>query len=97
MLIKRSRCKTANVFRSWLLSEDTELYEVYGRYSEAKVQAFKRCLKLFREHDGKDIRICSHNTFGFTVGYIALIDGIESFVYYTPGGDYYTPLVDLYS
>lgn len=43
------------------------LSEVYGRYSKAKEDAWKYCRSLYRETDGENFAITSHNSHTFTV------------------------------
>lgn len=46
-----------------------ELHDVYGKYSPAKVNAYKYCRKLQENMGGYDGRICSANTFQFTYAF----------------------------
>lgn len=45
------------------------LDDVYGRYSAAKVQAYRYCKDLCEKYDGYDFCITSANTFAFTVSF----------------------------
>jgi hypothetical protein len=48
-----------------------ELSDVYGRYSHRKANAFKYCEDLYKAVGGiEGIRILSHNTFTFSVGFL---------------------------
>lgn len=47
--------------------EGRELSDVYGTYSGAKYAAYEYCFRLFKETDGEDFTISSHNTHTFTV------------------------------
>ena len=50
-------------------SEDWALWQVYGRYSQAKENAMQYCVDLMHRLDGWGIRILSHNCMMFTVGF----------------------------
>lgn len=52
-------------------SEDMYLHQVYGRYSQSKAIAWNHCWNECLRDGGMHFRILSHNTFGFTVGWIA--------------------------
>ena len=45
------------------------LGDVYGRYSDAKADAYHACKKLCERCDGYNFRITSANTFAFTVSF----------------------------
>lgn len=48
-----------------------DLSDVYGRYSQSKANAFRYCEDLYRAVGGiEGIRILSHNTFTFSVGFL---------------------------
>lgn len=53
-------------------NEGETLSDVYGKYSDAKYQAFKYCLWLFhkyRKYGAYDFAIRSHNSFSFAVNF----------------------------
>lgn len=52
-------------------SEDIFLHDVYERYSQAKAIAWNHCFNECKHDGGLHFRILSHNTFGFTCGWIA--------------------------
>jgi hypothetical protein len=56
-------------YRQYLYSSDTELEDVYGRYSAAKAKAFRYCEELCEELNGRGLCIMAHNTMTFTVGF----------------------------
>ena len=56
-------------YRQWQMSNATELYHVYGRFSKAKIEAMDYCKKLMHSLGGKDLKICSHNDQSFSVGF----------------------------
>lgn len=55
--------------KRYVFSDDVELRDVYGRYSDAKRKAYKRCRELFESVGGECFNIVSANTFQFTVGF----------------------------
>ena len=57
-------------FNSYRRSTDSELWEVYGNYSSAKINAMRYCHDLMNELGGWDLRIISHNCMQFTVGFM---------------------------
>lgn len=52
-------------------SQDVTLFDVYTRYSQAKAIAWNHCYNECKRDGGHHFRIISHNTFGFTCGWIA--------------------------
>ena len=84
-------------YEMYLNSEKINLSDVYRNYSNKKEQAFKRCQEFCRALHSSKMRIISHNTFIFTVGFIC--DGPTSgepmFVYITPTYDFSDSLADL--
>lgn len=50
-------------------NEGTELYHVYGNISSAKMRAMEDCKRWYRETNGRNFRIISHNTFQFSVAW----------------------------
>ncbi len=71
----------------------TELYEVYGRYSEKKREAFDRCRKLQATYDGWDGRICTANGWQFTYAF-KFNNGYHQtcLCYITKDGEYEFPI-----
>ena len=54
----------------------TYLWEIYGRYSQEKRNAYDRCYEEYLETENHDaFSICSHNTFGFTCSWLGTLDG----------------------
>lgn len=68
----------------------TELYEVYGRYSEKKREAFDRCRKLQATYDGC---ICKANSWQFTYAF-KFNNGYHQtcLCYITKDGEYEFPI-----
>ena len=76
-------------YEAYKASASSELWQVYGRYSDSKENAYKYCLWLMDKLDGWDGRIISANTFIFTFGFefINPETGAVSFAYITPSYD----------
>ena len=49
--------------------EGYDLYDVYGRVSQAKASAYRDCLERCAEEGGINFRICGHCTTNFTVAW----------------------------
>ena len=56
-------------YRQWEKSDTQYLWNVYGRFSNNKAEAYTRCLNLMDNLGGSRIRILSHNSHSFTVGF----------------------------
>lgn len=73
----------------WERSTATELYHVYGRYSEYKISAMQYCRDMCRNFDGHFVRILSHNSNVFSVGFIFQDAEHTYFAYITRDYDRY--------
>lgn len=63
--------KRADNFRyRFTYDEGDSIFAVYDRPSYAKVQAFQECRRKCHGMGGYNFCIMSHNTFGFTCGWI---------------------------
>ena len=49
--------------------EGYSLWDVYGRYSRQKEEAWNECFKKFKEEGGRDFRICGHCISNFSVSW----------------------------
>lgn len=56
-------------YQRYNMSDDMQLRDVYGRWSDKKERAYNYCVELMRKYNGYDLRIISSNTFMFTVGF----------------------------
>ena len=50
-------------------NKGTELYHIYGNVSSAKMKAMEDCKRWYRETNGRNFRIISHNIFQFSVAW----------------------------
>lgn len=82
-------------FEDWKKATATELWHVYGRFSQAKVNAMEYCKSLMEKHNGYGLRIVSHNLNVFTVGFLGEIDGKEAFFYITRDYDRFATVDEL--
>lgn len=46
------------------------LEECYGKCSRNKQLAYDYCVSDYMKHEGRQWRICSYNTYGFTFAYL---------------------------
>lgn len=73
-----------------------DLSDAYGRYSNAKRQAWDYCKKLCEEKNGYGLKIISRNTSQFTAGFEYIFDEAEWFMYITKTSDTEVKLANLY-
>lgn len=80
----------------WIVSarncEGYNLNDVYGRYSDAKKEAYENCFRKYASGRSKNFRIFSHNTFGFSVAWEEILEGKEYLHIETPQNTYYVAL-----
>jgi hypothetical protein len=77
----------SGIYKSYLNSNKSELYQCYDNYSEYKEDAMNYCKKLCNDYKGYDFKIISYNCMQFSVGFRCLIDDVENFVYITKSYD----------
>ena len=76
-------------YSMYLRSNARSLGDVYGKWSSRKESAYLRCCSICSRLNGSDLKIVSHNTFAFTVGFEYHTDtGELMFAYITPTYDY---------
>lgn len=68
-IIKATTKKGQNMLQSAKNFQGVTLNEVYGKYSNAKYNAFVYCLNKAAAENGKNFHIYSHNSFGFSVAW----------------------------
>lgn len=79
-------------FRRYQVSNNQNLWQVYGSCSAEKIKAFNYCMKLCNDYNGKNLRIVTYNKFQFTCGFIGEVNGEKAFVYITKDYDRYFTL-----
>lgn len=60
------------------------LYDAYGRPSQKKYDAWKRCEVFCKECGGESLKVISYNTYVFTAGFVFVKDGKRMFMLITP-------------
>ena len=58
-----------DAYRRWERSDDNDLHDVYSSISESKHRAMDYCRYLMYDMNGWGLKILSHNTYCFTVGF----------------------------
>ena len=86
--------KLDDMYQRYNHSADTQLEDVYGRYSDKKALAYTYCRNLMCKYDGYDFRIINHNTFMFTCGFKFRDPETDelTFAYITPTYNYCSPI-----
>ncbi len=85
--------RASRIIRSYNNSKATQLWHVYGSYSDAKARAYERCIWTMRELSGRNLRILGASPNFFSVGFLFTNeDGIECLAYITHCDTYYIPL-----
>ena len=82
-------------YNSYLKATKDNIWKAYGRPSQEKVEAFGYCKELCNKYKGRNLKIVGQSTYVFTAGFLAVVDGKESFVYITPSNNWYRALEDL--
>lgn len=78
-----------DIYRKYLKSSDTQLFDCYDKPSQAKHKAYEYCLDLFSKYDGSDFRIIGYNTSQFSVGFMFEKDNKNYLAYITKDNDRY--------
>lgn len=82
--------KLNDVYNRYIWSDDTQLRDVYGRYSDKKARAYEYCRNLMLKYNGYNFYIISYNTFMFTCGFMFHDPATDElmFAYITPTYNY---------
>lgn len=88
VVINRNTQKAESIYDAFRRSSDVTLYDVYGRYSQAKADAYEYCRKREQEFNSCNGVITSYNIFQFTYAFIGLCNGKHYLVYITKSADY---------
>lgn len=88
--VKDGTAKAENLVCRYMFGDNAySLWEVYGRWSRAKENAYNYCLDLMRKVNGYSGCVCSHNTCVFTYGFKCDDnEGNTYLVYVTPSYNY---------
>ena len=76
LIIKADTAKGRKLLESAKVNKGESLHEVYGRYSQAKENAYNYCKELCYKENGSNFHICSSNTSQFSVVW-EVADGIR--------------------
>ena len=71
-IIKGTTKKGQSMIESAKHYDGYTLNDVYGSYSQAKLNAYNYCLEQCKKENGRNFHITSHNTFGFCVAWETL-------------------------
>lgn len=87
--LKASTKAGQNIIARAQNNEGSELLDVYGKVSPAKIKAYAECWRMCElTQYAHNFHICSHNTFGFTVAWRGMMDGEEILRYETKDNSY---------
>lgn len=75
---------------SWAKSESMYLEEVYTTCSQEKRNAWKKYYREYLTTDGKEFRLISHNSFGFTLAWLSADE--STLIVQTPNNRYHIAL-----
>ncbi|MBQ0112276.1 MAG: hypothetical protein KBT03_04015, partial [Bacteroidales bacterium] len=90
-LCKNKKFMQSN-YRSYLKSDDENIFQAYGKPSQEKIKAYSYCEQICKEYDGKNIKVVGASTYIFTVGFEITYNDEQCFVYITPQHNWYIPL-----
>ena len=91
--MKKANTKTLkNAYANYQQSNNYTLRDCYVSYSYAKEKVFNYCKELCDKYNGNGLKIISYNTFGFSCGFIGLVDNKKAFVYITKDYNRYLEL-----
>lgn len=82
-------------YNDYRKSTKENIYQAYGKPSREKVAAYSNCEEKYRELNGRNMRVVGASTYIFTVGFTALYENKECFIYITPQHVWYIPLEEL--
>lgn len=69
--------KDKEILESYRRSDKINLYQAYGRFSDAKAEAWEYCERLCKERSGWGLKVISYNRFFFTAGFLFEDDGAK--------------------
>lgn len=68
-MTKTQKDKMVSWYKQWKLSTKTELYQAYGRCSEAKWQSWYAIKEQMKNNNGTQLRILGYNSDKYTCAY----------------------------
>ena len=91
-LTRTTPSRARSAFKMYNDSCSYFLADIYSTCSDAKKDAYARARRIFVDLGGHCFKVFAPNTFGFSVGFLASIDGVQCFVWITRINLYYVPL-----
>ena len=88
VVINPSTERAQRILRAFLRSDEATLDEAYGRYSQAKANAYEYCRSREREFNSYDGVITGHNCMTFSYAFTGYCEGKKYLVYITKDYDY---------
>lgn len=82
----RSFIHSYNFYKS--KNNGSNLYQIYGHWSDKKEKAFKYCLDIKEKLNGFDACFCGHNYDYFTYAFLYIKDNRKYLAYITYANDY---------
>ena len=73
---------------AYRMSDKQSLHDAYGRFSNAKAEAWRYCEDLMNMYDGEGLKVIGANSSFFSAGFLFEEDGKKKLMYITHGGDY---------
>ena len=83
-MVKRNTKRMREYYRIYGKTNATTLDDIYVNYSYEKEMAYLRCQEIKLELNGYGLKLLTHNTFFFTVGFLAELNGKKIFVVISP-------------
>ena len=77
MFIKGSTVRGQELINRAANWEGTDLWDVYGRVSQAKRNAYDKCREWCYKSNGEHFRIISHNSFQFSVAWECVVEYVN--------------------
>lgn len=79
---------------AYLMSDKHSLYDAYGRFSNAKAEAWRYCEELKNKYNGEGLKVIGANSSFFSAGFLFEEDGKQKLMYITHGGNYKIDMED---
>ena len=92
------KVNSVSMVSRWLAYASSTMDNIRAAYknpSTRKTRAWQMCKDICDAYAGSGLRVCMHTSQFFTAGFVACVDGVDSFVYITAQNTYYCPLDEL--
>ena len=84
VMYKRNTKEMGKYYKIYSTANNTKLEDIYSKYSHEKEMAYLRCQEIKQKLNGYGLKLLTHNTFMFTAGFLAELNGKDIFVVITP-------------